>query len=51
MVKLALSILVLSLTVSVGLAEETTVATPDAINWGPALPVFAKGSARNHNNG
>ena len=43
MVKLALGILALSLTASVGLAEEMTVATPDAIKWGPAPPVFAKG--------
>jgi hypothetical protein len=43
MVKLALGILALSLTASVGLAEEMTVATPDAIKWGPAPPVFAPG--------
>ena len=43
MVKLALGILALSLTASVGLAEEMTVATPDAIKWGPAPPVFARG--------
>jgi quercetin dioxygenase-like cupin family protein len=43
MVKLAPGILALSLTASVGLAEEMTVATPDAIKWGPAPPVFAKG--------
>jgi hypothetical protein len=41
MVKFALSILALSLTAS---AEEMTVATPDAIKWGPAQPVFAKGT-------
>jgi hypothetical protein len=33
MAKLALGILALSLTASVGLAEEMTVATPDAIKW------------------
>jgi hypothetical protein len=41
MVKFALGILALSLTASVGLAEEMTVATPDAIKWGrlhPFLP-------------
>jgi hypothetical protein len=43
MVKLALGILALSLTASVGLAEKMTVATPDAIKWGPAPPVFARG--------
>jgi hypothetical protein len=43
MVKLVLGILALSLTALVGLAEEMTVATPDAIKWGPAPPVFAKG--------
>jgi hypothetical protein len=43
MVKPALGILALSLTASVGLAEEMTVVTPDAIKWGPAPPVFAKG--------
>jgi quercetin dioxygenase-like cupin family protein len=43
MVKLALGILALSLTTSVGLAEEMMVATPDTIKWGPAPSVFAKG--------
>jgi hypothetical protein len=41
MVKFALGILALSLTASVGLAEEMTVATPDAIKWSrlhPFLP-------------
>jgi hypothetical protein len=39
MVKLALGILALSMTTSVGLAEEMTVATPDAISrLHPFLP-------------
>lgn len=43
MVKLPLGFLALSLTASVGLAAEMTVVTPDAIKWGSAPAVFAKG--------
>jgi quercetin dioxygenase-like cupin family protein len=44
MVKLVLGLLALSLTASVGLAEEMTVKTPDSIKWGPPPPALSKGA-------
>jgi quercetin dioxygenase-like cupin family protein len=44
MVKLALGLLALTLTASVGLAEEMTVTSPDSLKWGPAPPVLPKGA-------
>jgi quercetin dioxygenase-like cupin family protein len=44
MIKLVLGILALSLTASVGLAEEMTVKTPDSIKWGPPPPALPKGA-------
>ena len=44
MIKLALGLIVLSLTASVGLAEEMTVTTPDSLKWGPAPPALPKGA-------
>jgi quercetin dioxygenase-like cupin family protein len=44
MVKLVLGILALSLTASVGLAEEMTVKTPGSVKWGPPPPALPKGA-------
>jgi quercetin dioxygenase-like cupin family protein len=44
MIKLVLGLLALSLTASVGLAEEMTVTNPDSLKWGPAPPVLPKGA-------
>ena len=44
MVKLAFGLLALALTTSAAFAEEMTVATPDALKWGPAPPALPKGA-------
>ena len=44
MLRLALGLLALSFTASIGLADDMKIATPDSLKWGPAPPALPKGA-------